>query len=36
LARNQAELEAQRRQIAVLDTREMQLRADVKAKAAAP
>jgi membrane fusion protein (multidrug efflux system) len=35
LSRNQAELEAQRRQMAVLDTQEMQLRAEIKAKAAA-
>jgi membrane fusion protein, multidrug efflux system len=35
LARNQAQLEAQRRQLAVLDTQEAQLRADVKAKRAA-
>src|ERR1700736_4998286 len=35
LARNQAQLEAQRSQLAVLDTREAQLRADVKAKQAA-
>jgi membrane fusion protein, multidrug efflux system len=35
LARNQAALEAQRRQMAVLDTQEAQLRADVKAKQAA-
>jgi len=35
LARNQAELEAERRQLAVLDTQETQLRADVKAKKAA-
>jgi membrane fusion protein (multidrug efflux system) len=35
LARNQAELDAQRRQLAVLDTQEAQLRADVKAKQAA-
>ncbi len=35
LARNQAQLEAQRRQLAVLDTQEAQLRADVKAKQAA-
>jgi membrane fusion protein, multidrug efflux system len=35
LARNQAELEAQRRQMAVLDTQEAQLRADVKARQAA-
>ena len=35
LARNQAELEAQRRQMAVLDTRRSQLRADAKAKQAA-
>jgi membrane fusion protein (multidrug efflux system) len=34
LARNQAELDAQRRQLAVLDTQELQLRADVKAKQA--
>jgi membrane fusion protein, multidrug efflux system len=35
LARNQAQLDAQRSQIAVLDTQEAQLRADVKAKQAA-
>jgi membrane fusion protein, multidrug efflux system len=35
LARNQAQLEAQRRQLAVLDTQEAQLRADAKAKQAA-
>ena len=35
LARNQAQLDAQRSQIAVLDTHEAQLRADVKAKQAA-
>ena len=35
LARNQADLEAQRSQMAVLDTQEAQLRADVKAKQAA-
>src|SRR3984893_7592192 len=35
LARNQAQLEAQRSQLAVLDTQEAQLRADVKAKQAA-
>jgi membrane fusion protein (multidrug efflux system) len=35
LARNQAQLEAQRRQLAVLDTQEAQLRADVKTKQAA-
>jgi membrane fusion protein (multidrug efflux system) len=35
LARNQAELDAQRRQMAVLDTQELQLRADAKAKQAA-
>ncbi len=35
LARNQSELEAQRRQLAVLDTQEMQLRAELKAKQAA-
>jgi membrane fusion protein, multidrug efflux system len=35
LARNQAELDAQRSQLAVLDTQEAQLRADVKAKRAA-
>jgi membrane fusion protein (multidrug efflux system) len=35
LARNQAQLEAQRRQLAVLDTQETQLRADAKAKQAA-
>ena len=34
LARNQAALDAQRRQLAVLDTQESQLRADVKAKQA--
>ncbi len=34
LARNQSALEAQRRQMAVLDTEEMQLRADYKAKQA--
>ena len=34
LARNQAGLDAQRRQLAVLDTQESQLRADVKAKQA--
>src|SRR5690349_21156705 len=34
LARNQAALEAQRRQVAVLDTQETQLRADAKAKQA--
>jgi membrane fusion protein (multidrug efflux system) len=34
LARNKAELVAQRRQMAVLDTQELQLRADVKAKQA--
>lgn len=34
LARNQAELDAQRRQFAVLDTQEMQLRAEAKAKQA--
>jgi membrane fusion protein (multidrug efflux system) len=34
LARNQAELEAERRQLAVLDTQETQLRTDVKAKRA--
>ena len=35
LARNQAALKAQRRQMVVLDTQEAQLRADVKAKEAA-
>ncbi len=35
MARNQAELDAQRSQMAVLDTQEAQLRADVKAKQAA-
>jgi membrane fusion protein, multidrug efflux system len=35
LARNQAALEAQRRDLAVLDTQELQLRADAKAKQAA-
>jgi membrane fusion protein, multidrug efflux system len=35
LARNEAELDAQRSQLAVLDTREAQLRADAKAKQAA-
>ncbi len=35
LARDQAELDAQRRQLAVLDTQETQLRADAKAKQAA-
>jgi membrane fusion protein (multidrug efflux system) len=35
LSRNQADLEAQRSQMAVLDTQEAQLRADVKAKQAA-
>ncbi len=35
LSRNQAELEAQRSQMGVLDTQEAQLRADVKAKQAA-
>lgn len=35
LSRNQADLEAQRTQMAVLDTQEAQLRADVKAKQAA-
>ena len=35
LARNQAQLDAQRRQLAVLDTQELQLRADAKAKQAA-
>jgi membrane fusion protein, multidrug efflux system len=35
LARNQAELDAQLRQLAVLDTQEAQLRADAKAKQAA-
>jgi membrane fusion protein (multidrug efflux system) len=34
LARNQAALDAQRRQMAVLDTQELQLRTDVKAKQA--
>src|SRR5882762_3345312 len=34
LARNQSELDAQRRQLAVLDTQELQLRADAKAKQA--
>lgn len=34
LARNQAELEGQRREMAVLDTQESQLRADAKAKKA--
>jgi membrane fusion protein, multidrug efflux system len=34
LARNQSELEAQRRQLAVLDTQELQLRADAKGKQA--
>jgi membrane fusion protein (multidrug efflux system) len=34
LARNQAQLDAQRRQMAVLDTQELQLRADAKAKQA--
>jgi membrane fusion protein (multidrug efflux system) len=34
LARNQDELDAQRRQIAVLDTQELQLRADTKSKQA--
>jgi membrane fusion protein, multidrug efflux system len=34
LARNKAELDAQRRQLAVLDTQELQLRADLKAKQA--
>jgi membrane fusion protein (multidrug efflux system) len=34
LARNQAELDAQHRQLAVLDTQELQLRADAKAKQA--
>ena len=34
LARNQAELEGQRREMAVLDTQEEQLRADLKAKRA--
>jgi membrane fusion protein (multidrug efflux system) len=34
LARNQDELDAQRRQIAVLDTQELQLRADAKSKQA--
>jgi membrane fusion protein (multidrug efflux system) len=35
LSRNQSELDAQRRQLAVLDTQELQLRADAKAKQAA-
>jgi membrane fusion protein (multidrug efflux system) len=35
LARNQAGLEAQRRELAVLDTQELQLRADAKARRAA-
>jgi membrane fusion protein (multidrug efflux system) len=35
LLRNKAELDAQRRQMAVLDTQELQLRADAKAKQAA-
>jgi membrane fusion protein, multidrug efflux system len=35
LARNQAELDAQRREMAVLDTQESQLRAEAKAKRAA-
>jgi len=35
LARNRAELDAQRRQMAVLDTQELQLRAEAKAKQAA-
>ena len=35
LRRNQAELDGQRSELAVLDTQEMQLRADAKAKAAA-
>src|SRR5712671_46609 len=35
LSRNQAQLDAQRSQLAVLDTQEAQLRADVKAKQAA-
>jgi membrane fusion protein (multidrug efflux system) len=35
LARNEAELDAQRREMAVLDTQELQLRADGKAKQAA-
>jgi len=35
LQRNQAEVDAQRRQLAVLDTQETQLRADAKAKRAA-
>ena len=35
LARNRAELEGQRRQMAVLDTQELQLRAEAKAKQAA-
>src|SRR5262249_22089150 len=35
LARNRAELEGQRREMAVLDTQELQLRADAKAKQAA-
>jgi membrane fusion protein, multidrug efflux system len=34
LARNQSQLDAQHRQMAVLDTQELQLRADYKAKAA--
>ena len=36
LARNQAELEAQRSQMAVLDTQEAQLRADAQGKTGAP
>jgi membrane fusion protein (multidrug efflux system) len=35
LARNQADLDGQKRQLAVLDTQELQLRADAKAKRAA-
>ena len=35
LSRNQAELDAQNREMAVLDTQEVQLRADLKAKQAA-
>jgi membrane fusion protein (multidrug efflux system) len=35
LARNESELDGQRRQLAVLDTQEMQLRAEAKAKQAA-
>jgi membrane fusion protein (multidrug efflux system) len=35
LARNEAELDGQRRQLAVLDTQELQVRADYKAKTAA-